>query len=133
LVDVIDAVRCVAVVHRPRYDDWSLPKGHVDAGETWRETALREVLEETGIAAEIVGDPIAVSYMLVEDLPKIVVFYPMVRSPEQASAAPDAVEVDAIEWWPLERASAELTYAVERAIVAELALTGSESGSGYAR
>ena len=40
----------VAVVHRPRYDDWSLPKGKLDHGETFEDGALREVFEETGCA-----------------------------------------------------------------------------------
>jgi 8-oxo-dGTP pyrophosphatase MutT (NUDIX family) len=39
----------IAVVHRPKYDDWSLPKGKLDAGESWEEAALREVEEETGL------------------------------------------------------------------------------------
>jgi 8-oxo-dGTP diphosphatase len=38
----------VLLIHRPRYDDWSLPKGHVDPGETLIEAAVREVFEETG-------------------------------------------------------------------------------------
>ena len=38
----------IAVIHRPRYDDWSLPKGKVDPGENLPETAAREILEETG-------------------------------------------------------------------------------------
>ena len=41
----------VALVHRPRYDDWTLPKGKLDAGETFEEAALREVEEETGLRA----------------------------------------------------------------------------------
>ena len=52
----------VAVVHRPRYDDWSLPKGKVDPGETEPVTAVREVLEETGYASELGLRLAAVSY-----------------------------------------------------------------------
>ena len=44
------AGREVAVVHRPRYDDWSLPKGKLEPGEDWEDAALREVEEETGLA-----------------------------------------------------------------------------------
>ena len=40
----------VALVHRPKYDDWSLPKGKLDEGETHEEAALREVAEETAAA-----------------------------------------------------------------------------------
>ena len=43
----------VAVVHRPRYDDWSLPKGKADDGEADEDTALREVQEETGLRAAL--------------------------------------------------------------------------------
>ncbi len=43
----------VAVVHRPRYDDWSLPKGKLAPGESWSEGALREVEEETGLRCEL--------------------------------------------------------------------------------
>src|SRR3954464_3521077 len=41
----------IAIVHRPRYDDWSLPKGKLDPGESWEEAAVREVEEETGVRA----------------------------------------------------------------------------------
>ncbi|HYO03943.1 MAG TPA: NUDIX hydrolase [Mycobacterium sp.] len=54
----------VAVVHRPRYDDWSLPKGKVDPGETEPVTAVREVFEETGYASELGRRLAAVSYPL---------------------------------------------------------------------
>ena len=43
----------VAVVHRPKYDDWSLPKGKLDPGEGWEEAAVREVEEETGLRCEL--------------------------------------------------------------------------------
>ena len=58
------AAPVVAVVHRPRYDDWSLPKGKVDPGETEPVTAVREVLEETGYASELGRRLAAVSYPL---------------------------------------------------------------------
>ena len=45
----------LAVVHRPRYDDWSLPKGKLESGERWEDAALREVEEETGLRCEL-GD-----------------------------------------------------------------------------
>ncbi|MCI0633102.1 MAG: NUDIX domain-containing protein, partial [Actinobacteria bacterium] len=48
--------REVAIVHRPRYEDWSLPKGKLDDGEGWREAALREVAEETGLRCEAVAE-----------------------------------------------------------------------------
>src|SRR5512132_1125147 len=43
----------IAVAHRPRYDDWSLPKGKLDEGESWEEGALREVWEETGMRCSL--------------------------------------------------------------------------------
>ena len=45
--------RRLLVVHRPRYDDWSLPKGKLEAGESWEQGALREVEEETGLRCEL--------------------------------------------------------------------------------
>ncbi len=43
----------VLVVHRPRYDDWSLPKGKLERGESWEDGALREIEEETGFVCEL--------------------------------------------------------------------------------
>src|SRR4051812_49902900 len=47
----------VVVVHRPRYDDWSLPKGKLDPGEGWEQAALREVEEEVGLRCRLRGEP----------------------------------------------------------------------------
>ena len=52
----------IAVVHRPRYDDWSLPKGKLDAGESWEEAALREVEEETGLRCRLATSSTPVHY-----------------------------------------------------------------------
>jgi 8-oxo-dGTP diphosphatase len=43
----------VLVIHRPKYDDWSLPKGKLEDGESWEDAALREVEEETGLRCEL--------------------------------------------------------------------------------
>ena len=51
------------MVHRPRYDDWSLPKGKVDPGETELETARREVHEETGFTCSVGPELVAVHYL----------------------------------------------------------------------
>jgi len=52
----------VAVVHRPKYDDWSLPKGKLQPGESWEAAALREVEEETGLACRLQQELPAVEY-----------------------------------------------------------------------
>jgi 8-oxo-dGTP pyrophosphatase MutT (NUDIX family) len=52
----------MAVVHRPRYDDWSLPKGKLDPGESSEEAALREVEEETGLRCTLVRELPTVRY-----------------------------------------------------------------------
>lgn len=47
------AARELLLIHRPRYADWSLPKGKLEAGESWQQGALREVEEETGLRCEL--------------------------------------------------------------------------------
>ena len=115
----------VLVVHRPRFDDWVLPKGHVDDGESWEETAVREVLEETGVEAVVAGEPSIVGYPLPGEVDpmrvKVVAFFPMtpvgeVDSPETK----DANEVDRVEWWSVVRADRDLTYPDERELLRRL-------------
>ncbi|MCP3939559.1 MAG: NUDIX hydrolase [Actinomycetia bacterium] len=113
----------VLVVHRPRYDDWALPKGHVDPGESWAEAALREVLEETAVCAAVAGDPVSVAYMLEptqkSEVAKVVVFFPMTVV-ELSDLPIDRNEVDAVDWWTLDRCRAELSYADEMAVIVRL-------------
>ena len=52
----------VLLVHRPRYDDWTLPKGKLDAGESFEDAALREVEEETGLRCRLVRELPPVEY-----------------------------------------------------------------------
>src|SRR5512133_1299194 len=53
----------VAVIHRPKYMDWSLPKGKLEEGESWHEAAIREVEEETGYRCEPIAELPHVSYL----------------------------------------------------------------------
>jgi 8-oxo-dGTP diphosphatase len=92
---------CVLVVHRPRYDDWSLPKGKLRLGETWEAAALREVEEETGLRCEL-GDLLgSTRYGLKE-----VRYFSMTSSGEPSAQN----EVDEVRWVPLAEAGALLTY-----------------------
>ena len=105
----------IAVIHRPRYDDWSLPKGKLDPGESWEEAALREVREETALGCRIVGKLDAVRYPDRKGRPKTVRYYRIEVVEDGAFVA--GHEVDDLAWWPLERAVRELTYPHDRALV----------------
>ncbi len=104
----------VLVVHRPRYDDWSLPKGHLDRGETWEEAALREVREETGVRCAITSAPYPVSYLIGSDVPKLVLFYLMEPTKLPKRLAGDPSEVDEVAWWDISDAVRALSYESER-------------------
>jgi 8-oxo-(d)GTP phosphatase len=84
----------VAVVHRPRYDDWSLPKGKLDPGETVPATAVREVAEETGFACTLGRRLSTVRYPVTGAVKSVVYF---------SAAAGDGAfrrneEVDELRW-----------------------------------
>jgi 8-oxo-dGTP diphosphatase len=97
----------VAVVHRPRYDDWSLPKGKLDAGETFEQAALREVVEETGLSARLVRELPAVHYD-VRGRPKVVRYW-LMRVVSDPGFTPND-EVDELRWLSAADAAALLTY-----------------------
>ena len=103
----------VLVVHRPRYDDWSLPKGKLERGEDWGEGALREVREETGIDC-ILGEPLGVSSYLVQGENKEVRWY---RMEPRGEPGPLEHEVDELRWVPLDDADDVLTYERDRELL----------------
>ena len=107
----------IAIVKRHQYDDWALPKGHLDPGESLEQAALREVEEETGSKGEIIEivDPVA---YLVKGHPKIVVFYRM-KLAERRPFNPDD-EIADVRWVTPETAVSELTYPTERELVARV-------------
>lgn len=109
--------RELAVIHRHRYDDWTLPKGKLDDGETFSVAALREVLEETGHRAEITGIAGETLYD-VGGTPKSVVFFQMVAVPGGTPGMLDPDEVAELVWLPVDDALCKLSYADERDVVA---------------
>ena len=101
----------VLVVHRPRYDDWSLPKGKLEDGEDWGDGALREVREETGHEC-VLGESLGVSLYTVEGGEKEVRWY---RMEPRGEPGPLEHEVDELRWVTLEEAVVVLSY--ERDVV----------------
>jgi 8-oxo-dGTP diphosphatase len=103
----------VAIIHRPRYDDWSLPKGKVDPGETEPVAAVREVAEETGHDCCLGRRLAAVSYPVEQGLKKV--RYWAARSTGGEFTPND--EVDELKWLPAPQAMKELGYADDRKIL----------------
>ena len=101
------------MVHRNRYDDWTLPKGKLKKDESWEQAALREVKEETGYDARILGFAGSVSYE-VNGRPKIVRYWHMAA--QGARSALDD-EVDELVWLPIEQAIERLQYPLEKSLL----------------
>ena len=104
----------VAVVHRPRYDDWTLPKGKLDPGETFEQAALREVLEETGLECRIVEELDSTSYTDSKGRPKVVRYF---RMEVEGGAFTVNDEVDELRWLSPDEARAALTYDRDRDLI----------------
>jgi 8-oxo-dGTP pyrophosphatase MutT (NUDIX family) len=107
----------VAVVHRPRYDDWSFPKGKLDPGESWEDAALREVREEIGVSCRLGGELTAASYSVPKGR-KVVRYWLM--EPESGDFAPND-EVDEVRWLPPVEAERLLSYDHDRVLAREVA------------
>ncbi|OBG28242.1 NUDIX hydrolase [Mycobacterium alsense] len=100
----------VAVIHRPRYDDWSLPKGKVDPGETAPVAAVREIFEETGHRAVLGRRVNTVSYPIEQGVKKV--HYWAARS--LGGEFTPTGEVDELAWLPVADAMKKLDYAQDR-------------------
>jgi 8-oxo-dGTP diphosphatase len=111
----------VLVVHRPRYDDWTLPKGKLDRGESFEDAALREVEEETGLRCRLVRELPSTSYLDNKGRSKLVRYWLM----EPLSGGFEVnEEVDEVRWLDLDAALALLSYERDRDI---LRATGADS------
>jgi 8-oxo-dGTP pyrophosphatase MutT (NUDIX family)/phosphohistidine phosphatase SixA len=96
----------VLLIHRPRYDDWSWPKGKIDAGETIPECAVREVEEEIGLTAQL-GIPLPPIHYHVSAGLKVVHYWAV--QVNGARLVPDGKEVDSVMWCSAEKAATLLS------------------------
>jgi 8-oxo-dGTP diphosphatase len=104
----------MAVVHRPKYDDWTLPKGKLDPGEAFEEAALREVEEETGLRCELGPELPSTRYEDSKGRPKVVRYWRMM--PLSGDFSPND-EVDELRWLPPAEAAELLTFDRDREVV----------------
>ena len=105
---VLDDDGRVALVHRPRYDDWSLPKGKLDSGESFEDAALREVEEETGMRCRLLDELDPVEYRDNKGRQKLVRYWLMAVDEDPGFMPND--EVDELRWVPPEKAVELLSY-----------------------
>lgn len=112
----------VAIIHRGRYQDWTFPKGKVDAGESLAEAAVREIKEETGLKVKL-GVPLStVSYPLDKSKTKVVHYWAAKVSDKAIANSkfkPDE-EVSEVVWLKAEQAFAKLSYQHDRELLQEI-------------
>ena len=106
----------VVVVHRPAYDDWTLPKGKIDPEETPEECALREVKEETGYKCELVRPLGCTAYVDRRGRNKVACYW--VMHVISGRFRPGG-EVDRMHWLPLSDAVKRLTYTRDKTLLAQ--------------
>jgi 8-oxo-dGTP diphosphatase len=107
----------VLLIHRPKYDDWTLPKGKLDEGESWEDAAVREVEEETGFRCSLGPELASTSYIDSHGRRKHVRYWLM--EPQSGSFEPTE-EVDAISWLEPVAAAERLSYHRDREVLASL-------------
>lgn len=109
----------VALIHRNRHDDWSFPKGKVDPGETFPQTAVREILEETGLKIKL-GAKLPTAEYKVPSGEKKEVHYWAARASDKAlseSTFKPSEEVAKVDWVSPEKAHELLTYKFDNAVL----------------
>lgn len=105
----------VLLVHRPAYDDWSLPKGKLEGSETLIACAYREVFEETGYRARF-GPYLGDTFYKVDDVPKVVRYW-SAQAIVGEDKGFDRSEIDQIAWLPSKQALERLTIKDDRKIL----------------
>jgi 8-oxo-dGTP diphosphatase len=105
----------VLLVHRPRHDDWSFPKGKLEPGETWEQAALREVEEETALVCSL-GEEVGRTHYVVEEQAKEVRYFRMTSDGEARAKN----EIDDVRWLSFDEARRLLTYERDRRLLEQV-------------
>jgi 8-oxo-dGTP diphosphatase len=104
----------IAVIHRPEYDDWTLPKGKIEPDETPEDCALREVREETGLRCDLVRPLGCTAYVDRRGRDKIACYWVM---EVRGGRYKPGIEVDRLLWMPVSDAVKRLTYRHDKLLV----------------
>ena len=116
IVDMSKGKPRYLLIHRPRYDDWSLPKGKLNQREKHRDAALREVKEETGLVCDVLAKLSPVNYITPNGKPKRVKYW-LMRAVSGEFVRND--EVDAVTWVKRTQAMSLLTHVHDQAVLVE--------------
>ena len=114
----------ILLVHRPRYDDWSLPKGKADPGEGDEDTALREVEEETGLRCVLGARAGETRYRDSKGRSKVVQYWLMEPPPDGANPFVPNSEVDELRWCTIDDATQLLSYEHDRELLQQAPVPG---------
>jgi 8-oxo-dGTP diphosphatase len=112
----------LVMVHRPRYDDWSLPKGKAESGESGEQTAQREVEEETGLRCRLADELATVHYETTRGEQKTVRWWAMTVERDLGFEPND--EVDEVRWVDVAEFDRLSAFPTDREVVHSLAMSG---------
>ena len=109
----------IAVIHRPQYDDWTLPKGKIEQDESAEDCALREVREETGLRCELVRPLGCTAYVDRRGRDKVACYWVM---EVLGGKFRPGIEVDKLQWLSVDDAIKRLTYARDKTLLVQQSL-----------